>query len=208
MRLSGGGLMIYSPVKADETLFAAIDSLGPVQHIIAPNPIHHLYVEQWASRYPLARLVAAPGLQERKPHIKFHKVLQHGTEELDDAAWRDDCRHAVIVGHRWYSEIIFFHRPSKTLVLADAIENMGFPESPWKVRLFTRLMGMWRAPSCVSDLKITWWGWPKDKAQAAVTRILSFDFNRIVMAHGRIITPEVDAKQVFRDAWAFCFTRD
>ena len=40
LRLSDGGLFIWSPTPLTDDLRAAVNSLGPVRHIIAPNSLH------------------------------------------------------------------------------------------------------------------------------------------------------------------------
>lgn len=43
-RLSHGGLWCHSPVAPQEQMFAALDALGPVQHLIAPNKLHYAHI--------------------------------------------------------------------------------------------------------------------------------------------------------------------
>lgn len=51
-----GGLILYSVVKADPALVAAVTALGPVDAIIAPNLQHWIFIEKWAALYPDATL--------------------------------------------------------------------------------------------------------------------------------------------------------
>ncbi|MEJ2458635.1 MAG: DUF4336 domain-containing protein [Novosphingobium sp.] len=44
VRLSDGALWVHSPIAPDEDLFAAVDALGPVRHLVAPNSIHYWYM--------------------------------------------------------------------------------------------------------------------------------------------------------------------
>lgn len=64
IRLSGGGLFIWSPITLSDTLRSKVDTLGPVQHIVAPNSLHHLSVPDWQSAYPNARIYAPPNLEQ------------------------------------------------------------------------------------------------------------------------------------------------
>ena len=56
IRLSDGTLFIWSPVALSAPLRAAVDALGPVAHIVAPNALHHLHLGEWQAAYPAARL--------------------------------------------------------------------------------------------------------------------------------------------------------
>jgi len=51
IRLADGGLWLHSPVAIDEATAAAIDALGPVRHIVAPNLLHHLFAGAAAERW-------------------------------------------------------------------------------------------------------------------------------------------------------------
>src|SRR5207253_182649 len=41
IRLSGGGLFLWSPIPLTDGLRAEVDALGEVSHIVAPNSLHH-----------------------------------------------------------------------------------------------------------------------------------------------------------------------
>jgi len=60
IRLSSGGLFIWSPVALSPALQAAVDALGEVRFLIAPNSLHHLFLDEWKRAYPNARLYAPP----------------------------------------------------------------------------------------------------------------------------------------------------
>ena len=60
IRLSDGGLFLWSPIPLSEPLRARIDDLGEVRHLVAPNALHHLFLGDWRRAYPAARLYAPP----------------------------------------------------------------------------------------------------------------------------------------------------
>ena len=62
VRLGDGSLWLHSPTPAEPALLAAVDALGPVRHLIAPNKIHYWWIGDWKSRYPEATTWAAPGV--------------------------------------------------------------------------------------------------------------------------------------------------
>jgi hypothetical protein len=71
LALPGGGLVVHSPTWCGEGTFEAIDALGEVRAILAPNHFHHASMQRFRERYPAARplasAVARPRL-ERKGH--------------------------------------------------------------------------------------------------------------------------------------------
>ena len=58
IRLSDGGLFIWSPIKLTEALRFEADALGEVRHLVAPNSLHHLFLDDW--RLSLADGVTRP----------------------------------------------------------------------------------------------------------------------------------------------------
>jgi hypothetical protein len=52
IRLSGGRLMIWSPIALSDGLRAELEALGQVGWLVAPNSLHHLYLGEWRAAYP------------------------------------------------------------------------------------------------------------------------------------------------------------
>lgn len=181
VRLADGGLWLHSPVAPDDALFAAIDRLGPVAWLVAPNSIHYWHVADWQRRYPHAKTAAVPGLAEKaKRPFRIDAVL-----EGDGAPWPREEVEAVLVPGTAVSEAVFFHAASRTVILADLIENfeprrVRNPLYRWLIRLSGAAAPHGKAPI---DLRLTFW--PKRRAvRAAVASILAWPCERIVMAHG------------------------
>ena len=75
IRLTGGGLFIWSPITLTEGLKRELSALGEVAHIVAPNSLHHLFIAEWVVGYPTASLHAAPGLAGKRPDLDFDGEL-------------------------------------------------------------------------------------------------------------------------------------
>ena len=71
VRLSDGDLFVWSPIPLSPPMRREVDKLGPVRHLVAPNLLHHLFLAEWKSAYPEARLYAAPGLRRRRGDLTF-----------------------------------------------------------------------------------------------------------------------------------------
>ena len=52
LRLGDGGLLLYSPIAMTPERRAAVEALGPVTHLYAPNLFHHLRIGEWAAAFP------------------------------------------------------------------------------------------------------------------------------------------------------------
>ena len=56
VRLTDGGLRVWSPVRLADELRGEVERLGDVAHLVSPNKLHHLYLAEWKSAYPEATL--------------------------------------------------------------------------------------------------------------------------------------------------------
>ena len=193
-RLSCGGLWLHSPIRLTKELRENLDRLGPVRFVVAPNKLHHLFVGDYFSAYPRTRVYASPGLPEKRRDLPFHGILT----EAPEPGWAEDLDQTVFRGERQLEELVFFHRASRSLILTDLVQS-GHPESPRLTRLATRLNGTYKRPGPPAPVKLGF----RDKAaaKASLERVLSWDFERIVMAHGRVI--ETGGKAMFEHAYSF-----
>jgi len=190
VRLENGGLWLHSPIKAEDDLKAAVAKLGPVEFLVAPNCFHHFFVGGWKRAFPKAKLLAAPGLAEKRPKLAIDGTLG----DAPDPAWGDAFDQTLFEGAPKLNEVVFLHRPSRTLIATDLIFNLtSFPN--WTTRFFATMFGTRRGPAVSRLFKMV----TRDKAAArrSLDRILSWEFDRIVMAHGEPI--ESGGSELLRD---------
>lgn len=178
-RLPEGGLWVHNVNALDEALAQELEALGPVQEIVAPNKFHHFYVPEWCARFPEARLHLAPGLPEKKPELPAGQILGEPPEP-----WGGAFEALRTKGHPALEETVFFHAPSKTLIVTDWVFHIG-PDEPFATRTLFRLNGCYRrlAPSRLFKALA------KDKAQVrrSTEEICErWDFERVTMAHGLV----------------------
>ncbi len=178
-RLSDGTAWVWSPVGLNDELADAVQAIGTVRYIVSPNKLHHLFLKEWADRWPDARLYAPPGLVGKKPELRFSAEL--GDEP--DAAWAADIDQVVFHGSFAMEEVVFFHRPSRTVIVCDLIQR--FPESQvsgWKGQLM-RLDGL------VGDRGSTPREWRasfvrRGPARHAREKVIGWQPERLLIAHG------------------------
>jgi hypothetical protein len=194
IRLTGGRLLLHSPVTLDDALRAQIDALGRVCFAVAPNRVHHLYAGDVAKAYPGTRLWIAPGLERKRPDLAYAAIL---TDEAPPE-WRGEVDQVFFAGRPYENEVAFFHRASRTLVLCDLAFNFG-PRAAAPTRLLMKLIRSYGrlAPSKLDPLLIR----DRAAARASLERILAWDFDRVIVAHGDV--QERGGHALLRDGYAW-----
>ncbi len=192
VRLSGGGLLLHSVVPIDDTLAAALAELGPVEHIVAPNLLHHTHLGPAIERYPQATVWGALGLAKKRRDLRLDAVLGESSPP-----WQDGLGPIAIEGIPWTNETVFFHRATKTVLVTDLVFNIHETQgwiTPWVLRLagaYRRFAQSRLLRSSIKDARA---------ASDSVDRMLAWPIERVVMAHGRIV--DEGAKQQLMDALA------
>jgi hypothetical protein len=204
LRLADGSLALHSPIPLDVDLDgqgdlgAAIDALGSVSLLIAPNRFHHLFLEAASRRYPKARVLGVPGLEKKQPGVRFDALVDEPGDADRDLAWAPVRGVAALLptGVADFREVAYLHRPSGTLVVTDAAYHFG-PSDPLETRIGARLIGAYGrlTPSLLER-----WG-SRDKAsvEASIKRLLEWDFDRVVPAHGAVV--ETGGHDAFRSGY-------
>jgi hypothetical protein len=190
-RLPDGGLWIHSPICLCDELRRAVDELGPVEALVAPNKMHYAYLEQWIAAYPEAVVFVAPDwLRE----ISVDPVI------LSDAAemlWQGVLKHKILHGSSLIQEADFLHIESKTLILTDLAFNIPLSQAPFTQKLSAGIVGVRDGFAPSRTFRMT----AGDKAALKISleRLLEWEFERIIVAHGDII--EKDGPKVLREAF-------
>jgi hypothetical protein len=197
VRLSNGELLVHSPSPIDEVLVERIRNIGPVAHLIAPGSYHYFYVAAWQEAFPEAMVWICPGVERKQPDLEFDWFLSDHAPN----AWAEELDQVLVRGNRFIWEVVFLDRPSRTLIITDLLENIGEKSGAvgWQLKLWWKaVFHMWDNPKPAPEYQMGW----KDRraAKQSLERILEWDFDRIVLAHGENI--ESDAKAVLRKAWA------
>ena len=180
IRLASGDLLLHSPLRLDPDLRRQLDAIGPVRFAVAPNRVHHLYAGEVAQVYPGARLWVAPGLARKRPDLRFEGEL--GDEAPPE--WRGQVDQTFFRGRPYENEVVFCHRASRTLIICDLAFNFG-PATATPTRLLMQLLRSYGrfGPSTLDPLLI------RDRAAArqSLERILGWDFDRVIVAHGDVL---------------------
>lgn len=185
IKLSGGGLFVWSPIKLTPDLKKQVDALGPVECLISPNKLHYANLPAWQAAYPQARTWASPGVRDRARSQGIAVDFDRDLGDDPDEAWREDIDQLVFKGSRYIEEVVFLHKASRTLILADLIENLELTKVSGPLRWLIRLAGSAHPNGKMPiDLRLTFLG-RKRKARACVERMIAWRPERIILAHGR-----------------------
>jgi hypothetical protein len=191
VRLRSGELLLHSPAELDGELRDALDGLGPVRFVVPASLLHgHLYMEQYRAAYPQAELFAAPGLAPRRKDLAFDGLLG----DVADPRWAEDLDQAVFLGNRFFEEVVFLHRSSRSLIVGDTFFNLP-PDASLRSRLWTYGPRLRRRPGPTVPFRTATRA--RASARASVRRILQWDFDRIVVGHGEIV--ETGGRRAFAE---------
>jgi hypothetical protein len=185
LRLGGGDLLLHSPVRYDEGLRRALERLGRVRHLVAPNSAHWMFLPDWQRNCPDALVWAAPGLRGRAQVKRSGLRVDHDLGEVPPAAWAGEVEQAVVPGGLGFAEVALFHRASGTLLLTDLVLNLEPAKLPPLARPPLRLLGVTapdgKAPAYLRRVI----GMRRAEAARAAARLVAWKPERVVFAHGR-----------------------
>ena len=195
IKLRGGEILVHSPCPFTASLAAEVSALGRVSAIIAPGNLHWLHVRSCQQAFPGATTYICPGVEKRTNGVSFDVILGDEPPPL----WADDLSQVVLQGTRFMREVAFFHRASRTLILVDLVENFtsATPGTNFLFLILFRAIGMWNRPAPAPEYRFAWGD--KRQVRACLERVLAWDFERVIVSHGDIITR--DARQVVTRAW-------
>ena len=183
--LADGGLWCHSPIAPAPELFAQIDALGEVRHLVSPNKIHYAHIAAWKARYPQAAAWASAGVRERSAAQGIAVAFDCDLGDTAPPEWSADLEQMPFAGSRVMTETVFFHRQSRTLILTDLIEN--FETARFPSRFWAGVMRLAGIADPDGKTPADWRATFKDQAaaRACLARMLAWQPEKIILAHGR-----------------------
>lgn len=220
VKMASGSIAVFSPVNLTPEVKETISSLGgTVKYIAAPDLQHHLHVTAWKNAFPNAQIIAPEGLWEKRQsnpefkdtpfdHIfKKSKYPQQTVNDEFDSEFETEYVH----GHG-SRELVFLHKPSRTVIEADLLFNMPANEqysrstedgsSGFMTKLVSSMMTA--QPPAIWQRRFAWYVLAAKDRQGfaeSMKKIDRWDFDRIIPCHGDVI--ETGAKRIFEDVFAW-----
>ncbi|KAJ9613147.1 hypothetical protein H2200_003088 [Cladophialophora chaetospira] len=205
VKLQTGNVAVFSPVAFTPDVQTKVKSLGPVKYIVAPDIEHHIFVSTWAKEYPEAEVIGMEGLPEKRENdpatkgTKFAHVFSSGNKLDLKISPEFDAEFSYEYFHSHQNkELVFLHKPSRTMIEADLIFNLPATEQYSKTGvdarsgILTKLFGsiMNTRGDAIWHKRFLWYGaGGKDRAGFAdsVRRINAWDYDRVIPCHGDVI---------------------
>jgi len=194
VKLLDNSLWVCDPVKISDNTLKAIENLGEIKYLVASTQRHVWRLNNWHEKYPKAQLWSCGHIPKKLREMPY-------TGMLDDASvWNNDFDQILFKGNRLLTEIVFLHKVSKTVIMGDLIQNNEKIHGKPITNLMFKISGAAYPNGGVGfDLKRTFSD--KEKAKESLTRILSWDFDKLIIAHGPCITS--GAKKYIKSAFAW-----
>jgi hypothetical protein len=161
-------------------------ALGPVRHIVSPNKLHYLFLEPWKAAFPEAELWGTAGTIARCKHLHFAGALA----DSPPAGWDGQIDQFYFTNSPFVDELIFFHRASRTAIIADLSQT--FSEAflkahwPWWLRAIARRSKMvegWGHPPI--DYRISFLR--RATARPKIRALIESQPEHVLVAHGEIV---------------------
>ncbi len=180
-KLSDGSVWINSPVSVSFGMLKRIAELGPVRYLLAATPRHVWRLTAWHTLFPDAQLWAsrATPFTLKKGTLPFAGIL--GDEPPQ--GWKIDFDQLAFKGNPLIEEVVFFHRQSRTVILDDLIQIHPIVKGkPFRNALF-KLGGVVSPQGGVGlDIRLSFIH--RDLARQSLEKLLSWDFDKLIIAHG------------------------
>jgi hypothetical protein len=189
IKLASGELLIWSPTALSDDLRRDIDTLGAVGYLAPPNSLHHTFLGEWQRAYPDAEIYAPPGLRAKRKDIRFAGDFSDRPIE----AWSADIDLVIVRGNAITTEVVFFHRPSCTAILADLLQQ--FPPTwfrGWRAIVARLDLMVTPEPSVPRKFRVAFTD--RRTARIALNSILAWPTQKVLVAHGQ---PIADGGQAF-----------
>lgn len=214
VKLQTGALAVLSPVALTDDVRLKVQSMGNnVKYISAMDIEHHIFITPWAKAYPQAAVIGVEGLPEKREKnpatkgIKFSHVFTSSNKrdmKISDE-FDNEFEYEYIDAHM-NRELVYYHKPTMTMIQADFIFNLPAYEQYSKsgqaatsgvlTKLFNAMMNT--NGDAIWQRRFVWYlvgAKNRTGFSDSVNRMKRWDIQRIIPSHGDVI--ESGAQGVF-----------
>ena len=163
-------------------------------HLVAPSLYHDLYWPAWFARYPQGTFWGVPGFPKAHPDLRFHELLSPD----QPTPWEAELPKLFIAGMPKLNECVFFHPPTRSLIVADLVFNLS-ADQPLLGKLILKVIANYGKVTCSRLFR----AFIKDRQAFgnSVEEVLGWDIERVIVGHGENLTQ--DGKQVLRQSFSW-----
>ncbi|KAF1939672.1 hypothetical protein EJ02DRAFT_253520 [Clathrospora elynae] len=211
VRLESGALAVFSPVALTDDVKRKVSELGEVKYIAALDVEHHIFLGPWHEAYPNAQVLGPEPLPEKRAKQSDENVpfafLFSKSKPVESISPEFDAEFDwEYVPSHMNKELVFHHKPTRSLITADLMFNLPATEQFSKTGvdatsgILTKIFGALQSTkgSAIWQQRTIWYGTSaSDRAgfSQSVARINKWGFERIIPCHGDVI--EGDGKGIF-----------
>ncbi len=183
IRLKNHDLWIWSPIALSDNLKLHIEKLGKPKHLVSPNKIHHLFLSQWSKAYPEAIVWGPQSTISKRQDLTFAEALT----DHSPSDWQDEIDQVWFNGSPAMDEVVFFHKASRTVILADLSENFGeaFLKTHWSrwQQMLARFWGIVEGKGYAPlEWRLSFFN--RRSTKKSRDRLLAWNPDKVIMAHG------------------------
>lgn len=211
VRLQSGALAVFSPIALTDDVKAKVSELGEVKYIAALDQEHHIFLGPWHKQYPNAQVMGPDTLPEKRAKQKDENVpfafLFSKSKPVETISPEFDAEFDwEYVEAHINKELVFHHKPTRTLIQADLMFNLPAHEQYSKsdenpttgifTKIFTALQNT--QGNALWQQRTVWYGTSSSDRNGfaqSIARINKWDFERIISCHGDVI--EGNGKGIF-----------
>ncbi len=186
VQLAGGGLWVYSPTPLTPSLQSELASIDDVAYLVAPSNGHCSWIGDWANAYPSAEMHVAKGIPSKFSKLRVDRILTPTVE----ARWALDLEQSTMVGAPLFDESVFLHKASRSLIVADLIQNHHRKDQRGVGKLIARFASEpqgYKGLCLAHQLERAGTIEDREAFSEFLETIEGWDFDRIIVAHGDVV---------------------
>ncbi|KAK3681957.1 hypothetical protein LTR37_020724 [Vermiconidia calcicola] len=223
VKLADGNLAVFSPTALTDNVKKQMQqqlASTKVKYLTALDQEHHIFLESWHKAWPNARIIVPetlPGYRDKQGYFKLPQSNLVTFKKDTPSSWTVDAAFDAEFNREYNSahgnqELVFCHKPTRTLIEADLLFNLPANEqfsrtdtpatSGYATRLANSINGT--TGTALSQKRFIWYtisAGDRKGFNASVARVAKWDFERIVPCHGDVI--EAGGKGVFEKVMAW-----
>eukprot|EP00242_Pyramimonas_sp_CCMP2087_P003735 CAMPEP_0198209786 /NCGR_PEP_ID=MMETSP1445-20131203/17729_1 /TAXON_ID=36898 /ORGANISM="Pyramimonas sp., Strain CCMP2087" /LENGTH=355 /DNA_ID=CAMNT_0043883665 /DNA_START=82 /DNA_END=1149 /DNA_ORIENTATION=+ len=203
VRLRDGSLWVHSPVALTEQCETELRRLGRVSHVVLPctSPEHWYYGPKLIDAFPEAQVWSAPELLTSEKGLPYFRDIRTPSLEAlkknrapmvlsnsPPACWKGQFSVAVFNGGPLYSEVVFLHKSSGSLISSDLLLGVDDQCAPSEfARSVAKANGIYLqlGSPVVGKLIQSRGSFSRD----FLNEVLAWSIKRVIPTHGALFFP-------------------
>lgn len=196
VKLAGGLLWVNSPVAVPAEVLARVKALGTMRYLVAPTRLHVWRLAEWHGLFPEAELWMPSQVPKPFQGLPFAGTLG----DTPPPEWADELDQLVFQGNLFVDEVFFLHRKSRTVMVADFLQSHPIAKGRPLRNMVLRLEGIADPQVGVPrDIRLSFMN--RERARRSLARLLSWEFDKLILAHGPCLASEAKGRVAAAFRW-------